>query len=98
MLSKIGHPNLAITRFSHSVMALRVDELATMARRVEVCILVSLRAFLASTHLSLIKCVICGNGIFVSWHGHTYLTFLDEWTAHGLLGAFTRWRSIDHLL
>ena len=90
---------MGIIRLSHAVVvALWVNKFATMAGRVEVCILMCLRAFLASAHLSLIKCVICGNSVFVSWHSHTYLAFFEEWTSHGLLGTFTRRWSVDHLL
>ena len=71
---------------------------AVAARRGKVGVLLSLGTLFASTHLTLVKRVACGDGIFFRRHGHAYLALLQEGTSHRLLGLLAgRW-CVDHLL
>ncbi len=57
-----------------------------------------LRSLLASAHLSLIKSIVRGDGVLVSWHSDAHLALLEQWASHRLLGLLSRWWRVDHLL
>ena len=83
---------------SSHAMALGPHELATVARSCKVRVLVRLGSLFATSHLSLVKRVASGDGVFVSRHCNAHLAFFKEWTSHRLLSLLpARWR-IDHLL
>ena len=60
---------------SHAV-TLRSHELATVALRCEVGVLVGLRSLFTASHLALVKRVAGCDGVLISRHGHANLALL----------------------